>query len=69
MVTAGLFGIGLLKVAEKADEEFDFFVGDELGLLVLFPSCNVLEVKEGIIGVLDDGFKLGLVVPLTCKNF
>ena len=26
LVTAGLFGIGLLKVAEKAEELFDFFV-------------------------------------------
>ena len=92
MVTAG-FGMGLLNVAEKAEEldELlslwllfddgdccdDLDPGEDLGdppevglvlilLPLLLPSCKVLPgVKEGMIGVLFDGFKLDLLFPTT----
>ena len=96
VVTAG-FGMGLLNVAEKAEEldELlsleevlwllfddgdccdDLDPGEDLGdppevglvlilLPLLLPSCKVLPgVKEGMIGVLFDGFKLDLLFPTT----
>lgn len=81
VVTAG-FGMGLLNVAEKAEDESleevfedgdcdDLDPGDDpvVGLVLilpLLPCCKVLPgVKDGMIGVLLDGFKLDLLLLLT----
>ena len=67
--------MGLLKVAENADDSLfddEVLLGDEgvvLVLSLLLPRFKVLEgVNEGMMGVLEDGFMLGLVlVPLTAS--
>ena len=80
VVTAG-FGMGLLNVAEKAEDEslevFDVGDCDDLDpgedpvvglvlILPLLPCCKVLPgVKDGMIGVLLDGFKLDLLLLTT----